>query len=107
MQRKRKSPYPTWFFLPAAIVYGTLFLLPTLASFWFAFTRWDLYTAEWIGLDNFRQFFSEPFLVADGQGKGVLSTHSTLGGRTTFNASVPCGTRSATRKSLCTPRISG
>ncbi len=64
MQRRRRSPYPTWFFLPAAIVYGTLFLLPTLASFWFAFTRWDLYTAEWIGLDNFRQFFSEPFLVA-------------------------------------------
>ncbi len=64
MQRKRKSPYPTWFFLPAAIVYGTLFLLPTLASFYFAFTRWDLYTAEWIGWDNFRQFFSEPFLVA-------------------------------------------
>jgi raffinose/stachyose/melibiose transport system permease protein len=64
MQRKRKSPYPTWFFLPAAIVYGTLFLLPTLASFYFAFTRWDLYTAEWIGWENFRQFFSEPFLVA-------------------------------------------
>lgn len=64
MTRRRRSPYPTWFFLPAAIVYGTLFLLPTLASFWFAFTRWDLFTAEWIGLRNFRQFFSEPFLVA-------------------------------------------
>jgi raffinose/stachyose/melibiose transport system permease protein len=64
MQRKRRSHYPTWFFLPAAIVYGTLFLLPTLASFYFAFTRWDLYTAEWTGLQNFRQFFSEPFLVA-------------------------------------------
>jgi raffinose/stachyose/melibiose transport system permease protein len=64
MTRRRRSPYPTWFFLPAAIVYGTLFLLPTLASFYFAFTRWDLFTAEWIGLRNFRQFFSEPFLVA-------------------------------------------
>jgi raffinose/stachyose/melibiose transport system permease protein len=64
MPPRRRSPYPAWFLLPAAIVYGALFLLPTLASFWFAFTRWDLYTAEWIGLDNFRQFFSEPFLVA-------------------------------------------
>jgi raffinose/stachyose/melibiose transport system permease protein len=64
MPRQRRSPYPTWFFLPAAVVYGTLFLLPTLASFYFAFTRWDLFTAEWIGLNNFRQFFSEPFLVA-------------------------------------------
>ena len=63
-QRQRHSPYPTWFFLPAAMVYGTLFLLPTVASLWFSLTRWDLYTAHFIGLDNFRQFFSEPFLVA-------------------------------------------
>lgn len=63
-RRRRKSPYPTWFFLPAAIVYGTLFLMPTLASLWFSLTRWDLFHATYIGLDNFRQFFSEPFLVA-------------------------------------------
>lgn len=63
-RRRRKSPYPTWFFLPAAIVYGTLFLLPTIASLWFSLTRWDLFHATYIGLDNFRQFFSEPFLVA-------------------------------------------
>jgi raffinose/stachyose/melibiose transport system permease protein len=61
---RRRSPYPTWFFLPAAIVYGTLFLLPTIASLWFSLTRWDLFTAEYIGFENFRQFFSEPFLVA-------------------------------------------
>ena len=63
-RRRRKSPYPNWFFLPAAIVYGTLFLMPTLASLWFSLTRWDLFHATYIGLDNFRQFFSEPFLVA-------------------------------------------
>jgi raffinose/stachyose/melibiose transport system permease protein len=63
-RKRRRSPYPTWFFLPAAIVYGGLFLLPTVASLYFAFTRWDLFTAEWTGLQNFRQFFSEPFLVA-------------------------------------------
>jgi raffinose/stachyose/melibiose transport system permease protein len=59
----RKSPYPLWFFLPAATIYGVLFLVPTMASFWFALTRWDLATAQFIGLENFRQFFSEPFLV--------------------------------------------
>ena len=65
----RKSPYPLWFFLPAAVVYGVLFLVPTLASFWFSLTRWDLATAHYIGLDNFRQFFSEPFLV-----QGLVNT---------------------------------
>lgn len=62
--QRRRSPYPTWFFVPAAVVYGILFLLPTVASLWFSLTRWDLYTARFIGLENFRQFFSEPFLVA-------------------------------------------
>ena len=59
----RRSPYPIWFLYPAAVVYTVLFLLPTIASLWFSLTRWDLFTAEFIGLQNFRQFFSEPFLV--------------------------------------------
>jgi raffinose/stachyose/melibiose transport system permease protein len=66
---KRRTPYPYWFILPAAIVYAVLYLLPTLASFWFSLTRWDLSTAEYIGLDNFRQFFSEPFLT-----QGLVNT---------------------------------
>lgn len=60
---ERRSPYPYWFVLPAAVVFVTLFLVPTLASFWFAMTRWDLFKAEYVGLDNFVQFFKEPFLV--------------------------------------------
>ena len=58
-----RSPYPYWFILPAAVIYTALFLVPTAASFWFSLTRWDLFTAEFIGIENFRQFFSEPFLV--------------------------------------------
>ncbi|MBY5330563.1 carbohydrate ABC transporter permease [Rhizobium johnstonii] len=65
----RKSPYPLWFFIPAAIIYGVLFLVPTVSSLWFSLTRWDLSTAEFIGLENFQQFFSEPFLV-----KGLVNT---------------------------------
>ncbi|MBX5048508.1 carbohydrate ABC transporter permease [Rhizobium lentis] len=67
--RSRNSPYPLWFFIPAAIIYGVLFLLPTVSSLWFSLTRWDLTTAEFIGLENFQQFFSEPFLV-----KGLVNT---------------------------------
>lgn len=65
----RKSPYPLWFFLPAAVIYTVLFLVPTVTSFWYSLTRWDLTTAEFIGLENFRQFFSEPFLV-----QGLINT---------------------------------
>ncbi|MBB3525727.1 MULTISPECIES: carbohydrate ABC transporter permease [Rhizobium] len=65
----RKSPYPLWFFIPAAVIYGVLFLVPTVSSLWFSLTRWDLSTAEFIGLENFRQFFSEPFLI-----QGLVNT---------------------------------
>lgn len=58
-----KSSYPTWFFLPAAVIYGVLFLVPTLASFYFSLTRWTLFDIEFIGFGNFVQFFSEPMLV--------------------------------------------
>jgi raffinose/stachyose/melibiose transport system permease protein len=68
-RRTRPSPYPNWFFLPAAIIYTVLFLVPTVASLWFSLTRWDLFEAHFIGLANFRQFFSEPFLV-----QGLVNT---------------------------------
>ena len=60
---QQRAPYPFWFAAPAAVVYGVLFLVPTIASFWFCLTRWDLFTATYIGLDNFRQFFAEPNLI--------------------------------------------
>jgi raffinose/stachyose/melibiose transport system permease protein len=56
---RRPSPYPHWFYLPAAIIYGVLFLFPTVAALFFSLTRWTLFNATFIGLDNFRQFFSE------------------------------------------------
>lgn len=65
----RASTYPGWFFLPAAIIYGVLFLLPTVASLYFSLTRWTLFNSTFIGLDNFAQFFREPFLI-----KGLINT---------------------------------
>ncbi|GAB3400433.1 carbohydrate ABC transporter permease [Flindersiella endophytica] len=62
--RRRKSPYPFWFVLPAGIVYTTLFLVPAFASFYFSLTRWTLFETEFIGLDNFVQFFQEPALAS-------------------------------------------
>ena len=61
--KERPSPYPYWFELPAAVIFVTLFLVPTVASLWFSLTRWDLFTTTFIGLDNFRQFFKETQLT--------------------------------------------
>ncbi|MEY1557761.1 carbohydrate ABC transporter permease [Yoonia sp. R2331] len=67
--RKKRSPYPAWFFLPAGVIYGVLFLVPTFASVYFSLTRWNLFNSTFIGLDNFVSFFQEPFLV-----KGLINT---------------------------------
>nr|WP_156401633.1 sugar ABC transporter permease [Agromyces sp. Soil535] len=60
---RANRPYPGWFYLPAAIIYTILFLVPTVASFYFSLTRWTLFDVEFIGFQNFIQFFQEPMLV--------------------------------------------
>ena len=60
---RKKSPYPYWFCLPAAVIFFVFFVVPTFSSFFFSLTRWDLTDWEFIGLDNFIQFFQEPALV--------------------------------------------
>jgi raffinose/stachyose/melibiose transport system permease protein len=66
---RRRSPYSSWFYLPAAIVYGILFAIPTFASFFFSLTRWSIFDWKFIGFGNFVTFFQEPALV-----KGLTNT---------------------------------
>ncbi|SNT55525.1 raffinose/stachyose/melibiose transport system permease protein [Asanoa hainanensis] len=61
---RKRSPYPSWFYLPAALIYGVLFLVPTFASFYFSLTRWTIFDSHFIGFDNFVNFFREPALVS-------------------------------------------
>ncbi|TCO51021.1 raffinose/stachyose/melibiose transport system permease protein [Kribbella antiqua] len=63
------SPYSFWFYLPTALIYSILFLVPTFASFYYSLTRWSLFESKFIGLDNFVMFFQEPALV-----KGFTNT---------------------------------
>jgi raffinose/stachyose/melibiose transport system permease protein len=62
-------PYPYWFLLPGAVIYAVLFIVPTFASFYFAFTRWNFFSVQFIGWDNFVLFFEDPQLT-----KGFLNT---------------------------------
>jgi raffinose/stachyose/melibiose transport system permease protein len=54
--------YPNWFYLPAAIVFGVIFVVPTALSFYFSLTRWSLFDATFIGFDNYVTFLKDPML---------------------------------------------
>jgi raffinose/stachyose/melibiose transport system permease protein len=69
LKTQRRSLYPGWFYTPAAVIYGVLFLAPTFASLYFSLTRWTLSNAVFIGFENFAQFFREPFLI-----QGLVNT---------------------------------
>ena len=56
---KKKKMYSTWFLVPAMIVFLLIFIIPTMASFFFSMTVWDFKNWRFTGLDNFIMFFSE------------------------------------------------
>jgi raffinose/stachyose/melibiose transport system permease protein len=60
---RRPGPYPYWFLIVPGVIYFVFFVVPTLTSFYYSFTRWDLFTSRWIGLENYRTFFAEQALV--------------------------------------------
>src|SRR5215470_4737718 len=55
--------YPHWFYLPAALVFGVFFVVPTALAFYFSLTRWTLFNSTFIGLDNYVLFLSDPQLT--------------------------------------------
>ncbi len=63
-RKRARSPYPHWFYLPAAVIYAVLFIVPTVTSFYFSLTRWSIFDSKFIGLDNYVTFFREPALVS-------------------------------------------
>jgi len=56
--------YPHWFYLPAGLVFGVFFLVPTVLAFYFSLTRWSLFDATFIGLDNYVTFLDDPQLIS-------------------------------------------
>lgn len=55
--------YPLWFLVPGVALFVVFFVVPTVVSFYFSLTRWDLMSAEYIGFDNYAQFFKEEQLM--------------------------------------------
>jgi len=46
------------------VIYGLLFIIPTITAFYFSLTRWTIFDSKFIGFDNYVTFFSEPALVS-------------------------------------------
>ncbi len=61
--KRHTGPYPLWFYLLPGLIYVIFFVVPTFSSFYYSFTRWDLFSSTWIGLANYKQFFEEQALV--------------------------------------------
>lgn len=61
--------YPNWFYLPAALVFGVFFMVPTVLAFYFSLTRWTLFNATFIGFENYITFLNDPMLTT-----GLINT---------------------------------
>jgi raffinose/stachyose/melibiose transport system permease protein len=55
--------YSHWFYLPALIVFGIFFLVPTAYAFYISLNRWTLFDTTFIGLQNYERFFRDPQLT--------------------------------------------
>ncbi len=62
MTTQMKNYYSYLFLLPAGLVFTIFFLIPAISSLFFSLTRWTLTDWTYIGLENFRMFFSEDSL---------------------------------------------
>lgn len=56
--------YPYWFYLPAALVFGVFFVVPTALAFYFSLTRWSLFDAKFIGFANYSTFLGDGQLMS-------------------------------------------
>ncbi|MCC7445982.1 MAG: sugar ABC transporter permease [Anaerolineae bacterium] len=56
--------YPYWFYVPAALVFGVFFVVPTALAFYFSLTRWTLFNSTFIGFENYQEFLGDPQLMS-------------------------------------------
>ncbi|WP_070042119.1 carbohydrate ABC transporter permease [Robinsoniella peoriensis] len=59
----KKKIYSNWFLVPALLIFSIFFLLPTIISFYFSLTVWDFNSVTFVGVDNFKTFFTTDSLV--------------------------------------------
>jgi raffinose/stachyose/melibiose transport system permease protein len=60
---KIKNPYSYALVAPIGIIFTIFFVIPTIVSFFFSMTRWTLFDWEFVGFENFIQYFQEASLA--------------------------------------------
>ena len=60
---KIKNPYSYALVAPIGIIFTIFFVIPTIVSFFFSMTRWTLFDWEFVGFENFVQYFKEASLA--------------------------------------------
>lgn len=60
MTKRTRTFYSYNFLIPGAILYVVLFILPTLVSFYYSLTDWNLMRANFVGLKNFETIITDP-----------------------------------------------
>ena len=82
--RRKHNSYPLWFHIPGGVLFIVLFAVPMFASFYFSLTRWTLFDTEFIGLENYKLFFTEP-------GAGRVSRIKTDGKLESYSSGLAAG----------------
>lgn len=51
-----RKMYPLWLLLPVLLIYGALYIIPTLSGFYYSVTDWNIYkeTIQFVGLQQYR-----------------------------------------------------
>jgi raffinose/stachyose/melibiose transport system permease protein len=64
--RVKRESYPLYFVAPALLIYLVLFIFPTVSSFYYSLTDWNIHSRQisFVGMENFRELFSEVKLLA-------------------------------------------
>lgn len=55
----KKKIYTVWFMVPAMVIFAIFFIIPMITSLFFSMTVWNFKDFTFVGLDNFKMFFSE------------------------------------------------
>lgn len=55
----KKKMYSIWYLVPVIVIFTVLFIAPMLTSLFFSLTVWNFKDYSFVGLDNFKMFFSE------------------------------------------------
>lgn len=79
-RRLRGGSYPILFLVPALAVFLVLFIVPTVTSFWYSLTDWNINARaiRFVGLENFRELFGDRKLITALRNTVVFSVAVTV-----------------------------